>query len=207
VILDYAPLDDTHDIKRRIDSLRIELGIDGVDTNGFVCFATSAGPAPIEIVEFYNFWLGHYFITADKAEIASIDNGEAGLLWSRTGERFTGYEADACSRLGVRNPMPLFRFYGTRGVGPNSHFFTADRSECGKVRHDPGWSFEGVPFRVWTPVAGQCPAKSLPIRRLYNGRAAQNDSNHRYASRRIVVDAMVAAGWIDEGVTLCIPQP
>jgi len=74
------------------------------------------------------------------------------------------------------------------------------------LRNDPGWKYESTPFRVWAAAGGRCPAKSLPVFRLYNGRAAQNDSNHRYTSRSAIVDQMVASGWKNEGVTFCIPQ-
>ena len=205
VSLDYAPLDDQHDIKRRIDAIRAELGIDSVATNGFVCFSGGNPVTPIDVVEFFNTGLGHYFMSADAAEIAAVDDGGAGPGWIRTGERIAGFAADACA-LGVRNPDPLFRFYGSPGVGPNSHFFTADRAECGQVRNDIGWRFEQAPFRVWNARAGACPAQSLAVHRLYNGRAAQNDSNHRYTTRQPIVDAMRAAGWIHEGVTFCVPQ-
>jgi Repeat of unknown function (DUF5648) len=202
--LTYAPLDDQQDIKRRIDARKVELGISSVDLNGFVC--SIAMFPPIEIVEFYNTGLGHYFMTEDKAEIASIENGGSGPGWQRTGERITGRAADPCL-YPAPNSTPLYRFYGTRGIGPNSHFFTVDRQECGAVRRDPGWTFESVPLRIWAPTAGACPSQSLPVHRLYNGRAAQNDSNHRYTSRQAVIDTMVAAGWTHEGVTLCVPQP
>lgn len=205
LLLDYAPLDDQHDIKRRIDAIKGDLGIDSVETNGFVCFSGGNPVSPVDLVEFYNTGLGHYFMSADLAEIESIDRGDAGLGWVRTGERVAGVAADACA-LGYRNPDPLFRFYGRPGVGPNSHFFTADRAECGQVRRDPGWNFEQVPFRVWSAREGACPPKSRPVHRLYNGRAALNDSNHRYAARQPVVDTMLAAGWIHEGVRFCVPQ-
>ena len=204
LILDYFPLDDTQDVKRRIDAIKDELGVQDVSTNAFICFIPTIDP--VDIVEFYNTGLGHYFMTEDKAEIASIESGGAGPGWRRTGERLTGIIANPC-RYPAPNSTPLYRFYGTRGIGPNSHFFTADRAECGKVRADPGWTIEKVPFRVWAPVAGKCPPQSLAVHRLYNGRAAQNDSNHRYASRQSIVDAMIASGWTNEGVTLCIPQP
>jgi serine protease len=177
-----------------------------VEGNGFVCFAAGNPDDPIEWIEFFNTALGHYFLTHDAPEIAAIDGGDAGPGWKRTGERISGIAANPCRYL-VPNPMALYRFYGTRGVGPNSHFFTADRAECGAVRRDPGWTFESVPFRVYLPVFGGCPAGAVPVRRLYNGRAALNDSNHRYAWRAAVVETMLAAHWIDEGVTLCIAQP
>lgn len=202
--LGYFPLDDTQDIARRLAADGAALGVTDASPNSFVCFL--GYNRSLEIFEYFNTGLGHYFITADAVEMAAIDSGGAGPGWQRTGEKITGFVADVCSSHGVPNPTPLYRFYGTAGRGPNSHFFTADRSECGQVRGDPGWTYESTPFRVWATVAGRCPTKSLPVSRLYNDRAAQNDSNHRYTSRAAIVDQMIAAGWKNEGVTFCIPQ-
>ena len=40
--------------------------------------------------------------------------------------------------------------------------------------------------------------------RLYNNRAAQNDSNHRYVVSESTRDQMVQAGWLDEGISFCV---
>jgi hypothetical protein len=43
--------------------------------------------------------------------------------------------------------------------------------------------------------------------RLYNGRAAHNDSNHRFTLKREIYEHMVAQGWIGEGVAMCLQAP
>ena len=149
---------------------------------------------------------GHYFLAADPREISFIASGGAGPGWQRTGEELAAWAADGCE-VSQRQATPLYRFYGTSGRGPNSHFFTSDRRECGAVPNDPGWTYESMPFRVWAPQGGMCPPNSTAFTRLYNGRAAENDSNHRYATKPAIVAAMMAKDWTDDGVAFCMPVP
>ena len=57
------------------------------------------------------------------------------------------------------------------------------------------------------PVAGACPAGTLPIYRVFSARP---DANHRYMTDPAVRDAMVGHGWVAEGdgpdlVVMCSP--
>jgi photosystem II stability/assembly factor-like uncharacterized protein len=170
-------------------------------------------PRTVEMVEFHNTLLDHYFITFDAAEAAGIDRGAAGPGWTRTGLSFPAYRnKDGLSYLAQSG----CRFYGTPGVGPNSHFFTADAGECAQVLSDPGWMREDatafvamLPQLVFDPVT-KANVRDCGIRqnvlRLYNNRYAQNDSNHRYTTERAVYDSMIAAGWIGEGPRFCVPR-
>jgi serine protease len=145
-----------------------------------------------DIVEFRNAPLDHYFVTYDGDEALGIDAGAAGRGWSRTGAAF---------RPG--GTTPVCRFYGTPGVGPNSHFFTASKDECDIVKRSPGWTYEGLGFYTTPPVSGQCATGLKAVHRLYNNRAAQNDSNHRFVTDTAVIPAMTAQGWVHEGVVFC----
>ena len=148
------------------------------------------------VVEFYNSTLHHYFITASAAEQASIDAGGSGPGWSRTGLSFrSGGSSRVC------------RFYGTPGVGPNSHFYTVEAAECAQVKLDPGWHYEGEDFSATPPGASQsCPSGMTQVYRVYNHRAAVNDSNHRYTISAEIFSAMVTSGWNPEGVVFCVPM-
>jgi uncharacterized delta-60 repeat protein len=162
------------------------------------------------VFEFHNTLLDHYFITADPAEAAAIDAGAAGPGWERTGLGFRAWIA----AQGVPNAQlpgipgaasPVCRFYGTPGVGPNSHFYTVDAKECDAVRGDAGWRFEGIGFYVIAPAEGRCVFGTVPVYRAYNNKFAQNDSNHRYATSLAVIASMTRQGWIAEGVAFCAP--
>jgi len=40
--------------------------------------------------------------------------------------------------------------------------------------------------------------------RAYNN-GKGGDPNHRYATDHAVIDTMVAQGWVEEGVAICVP--
>jgi len=42
--------------------------------------------------------------------------------------------------------------------------------------------------------------------RAYNGRFAENDSNHRYTISLTIYNQMLAAGWSGEGTVFCSVQ-
>ena len=154
------------------------------------------------VLEFFNTGLNHYFITADPAEAAAIDAGAAGPGWQRTGRGFRAWTL----AVGVpAEARPVCRFYGTPGLGPNSHFYTITPAECDAVRADPGWRFEGIAFYSIAPDTRGCPVGMQQVFRLYNGRYAQNDSNHRYTTDPAVYQAMQKQGWTGEGLVLCAP--
>jgi uncharacterized delta-60 repeat protein len=165
---------------------------------------TAAEPAlnSAAVVEFFNTTLGHYFITAGASEIASIEAGGAGPGWQRTGYGFRAYLPESGVAPGA---LPVCRFYGTPGRGPNSHFYTPNASECAAVKLDPGWTLEGIAFYLFAPANGQCGIGQQVVYRVYNNRFAQNDSNHRYTTDSNLYAQMQAQGWLPEGVVMCAP--
>jgi uncharacterized protein DUF5648 len=157
----------------------------------FAGYAARSKAAP-DIVEFHNTLLDHYFLTYDGAEARGIDMGAAGEGWVRTGARFA-----------PGGSAPVCRFRGTPGIGPNSHFFSADPAECEQVKKDPGWTYEGLGFFTTPAPAQKCTAPLRPVHRLYNGRARVNDSNHRYITDMWLVPGLTARGWAYEGIAFC----
>ena len=166
--------------------------------------ATFAGvPVTLPVIEFYDAAQDHYFMTAAPAEIADLDGGvHAG--WARTGLSFDAYAGAA----GGGNPV--CRFYIPPGLG-DSHFYSASSAECANVRDAyPQFTYESpnvfyIP--VPDPATGACPAPTVPVYRLWDGRS---DTNHRYTTSVAVKEAMVTAGWVAEGygpsqVIMCAP--
>jgi len=164
------------------------------------------------VAEFYQEQLDHYFMTAGPAETDTLDAGGGGG-WKRTGQTFRAWLTRADAPAGA---VPVCRFYA---AGPNSHFYTADASECSMLqaleqqqradadaRHVPfmGWSFENIAFYAIPATNGACPAGTNPVWRTYNNRASENDSNHRFTADARQRLAML--GWVDEGVAFCAPQ-
>ena len=163
--------------------------------------ASPAARAAESVIEFYNATLNHYFITISAAEANGIDQGAAGPGWHRTARVFGAYADAATAPAGA---LPVCRFYGNVAAGgPNSHFYTADPDECAAGKRDSGWQYEGIAFYVRVPAGGVCPAGTDAIRRNYNRRFLQHDSNHRYTAERDLHDEMAAIGWAAEGIVLC----
>jgi uncharacterized protein DUF5648/platelet-activating factor acetylhydrolase isoform II len=165
-----------------------------------VPFANSGGE--VAALEFYNTFLGHYFVAAGAGEIAGIVAGAAGPGWELTGQSFKVWPqmpADA-SALAV----PVCRFYGVPAGGPNSHFFTAEASECALVKSQGGWYYEGIGFYI-RPVdaEGGCPAGELAVIRAYNNGYPRNDSNHRFSTSDSTLRDMARLGWTVEGTVMC----
>jgi hypothetical protein len=157
----------------------------------------------VDVVEFYNATLDHYFITWIDAEIANLDAGLTPSRWTRTGYMFKAYVTPQAGT------SQICRFYIPPADG-NSHFFGRNPAECSAAQQEhPEFVLEDSNYmQLYVPTAGACPAGSTPIYRLFNNRA---DVNHRYTTDRGVRDQMVARGWIAEGdgadhVVMCAPQ-
>ncbi len=162
------------------------------------------------VVEFHNEILDHYFIAAGEPEIAIIDAGGAGPGWRRTGLAFKAAYVTPPATLvpppGMPMPSPVCRFYGAPAGGPNSHFFTAEASECALVKRSGGWYYEGIGFHaVAVSAGGECPPGYLRVLRAYNRGFPRNDSNHRFTTSDSTWREMERHGWALEGAVMCSP--
>ncbi len=166
----------------------------------------------IEVTEFYNTNLDHYFITQDRDEVAAIEAGKAGKGWQRTGHVFNAWRLQSTSLA----PPGACRFYGSMSPGPNSHFFTISKEECAflvkrseEVSPDkPRWNLEYYSvFTAFEPGAdGRCREGLVPVYRAYNnGYSKGIDSNHRFVTDRTLLQPLIAEGWVDEGIKMCTP--
>ena len=100
--------------------------------------------------------------------------------------------------------MPVCRFYSEL---VNSHFYTGSAEECTLLQEeDHGWVYKGIAFQALLPEQGACPVGTAPVWRLFNDRVAQLDSNHRFVASGETYQAMMAQGWLGEGVAFCSPQ-
>ena len=160
------------------------------------------GSATVPVIEFHNARDGQYFLTADPNEAALLDRGDLGPDWSRTGASFNAYALDATNS----RALPVCRFFGTPGVGPNSHFYTAYANECDAVRNDAHWIEEGATFRAILPVGGTCAGDEDTVLRLWKPGAVVTDTRHRYVVDPTIAAAMQADGWVLEGPVFCAPR-
>ncbi len=186
------------DAALRAKSARMTVVAGGGDDRLEQDYVAPAPPAPGErlVVEFYNPSLDHYFLTAEPAEAAMLDAGIIVPGWTRTGYAFKVYPA------GDARGLIACRFYGTPGIGPNSHFFTTDADECAMVKTNPFWRYEGIAFNADVPVNADCPVDRVPVVRMYNnGKGGQ--ASHRYLTSHAEIGDMLGEGWIVEQPVFC----
>lgn len=169
-----------------------------------------AWPPTVDVVEFYNATLDHYFVTANADEMAKLDDGTF-KGWARTGLRFKEFPADSRA-LQEGLARTVCRYYGNPAAGLDSHFYSAFKEECDDVKRKfpTSWVFESA--NVFQAVApdrstGACPDGTVAVYRLFNGRT---DANHRYTTDETVRTQMMARGYVPEGygpkgVALCAP--
>jgi len=157
-------------------------------------------------VEYRHSAFGHYFLTTAPDEITSLDAG-AFPGWARTGLSFEVYGIDP-------GAASVCRFWsGQTFVPKSSHFYTPYANECAKVRQQGVWQYEGDVFGLVLPSGlpgqGTCRLPTQPLYRAYNN-GMSGAPNHRYTIDPLVLDAMIAQGWIMEGevatrVFACVP--
>jgi predicted dienelactone hydrolase len=148
------------------------------------------------VVEYYAGALDHYFLTAEPAEAALLDAGVVVPGWQRTGYDFKARPP------GDARGAPACRFFGTPGIGPDSHFYTIDANECAVVRASPYWTFESIAFSAEAPAAGVCPPNRIPVTRLFNN-GMRGQASHRFVASRSEVRAMQQRGLMVEGAVFC----
>jgi hypothetical protein len=158
-------------------------------------------PATLDVVEFHNGRDDQYFLTADAGEIALLDGGGLGGEWSRTGASFRAWPRDGADP----RALPVCRFFGAPGFGPESHFYTAYANECAAVRADAHWIEEGVTFRAMLPSATGCPGGFAVVSRFWKPGRAVTETRHRYVVDAAAAATMRAAGWVAEGPVFCAP--
>ena len=150
-------------------------------------------------VEYYNATLDHFFTSSLQADIDALDSGRlAG--WARTGQAFG---ATSCGRPGTRSRLPVLHPAGQgrfalllgcagRVPGGAGQDRQVDPNYAGYFYESPAAWYTALPDRL----TGTCPAGTVPVWRLWNGRV---DSNHRYTANRAVRDQMLALGHTLEG--------
>jgi hypothetical protein len=155
----------------------------------------------VQQIEFYKADVNHYFVTDDPGEIARITSGRFGSPWVPTGQAFKGWPQMPTTFTATM--APVCRFYGTPGIGPNSHFYTAAADECAGVKRDRGWLYEGIAYYILPVTNQRCPDGYLAVNRAYNNGFPRNDSNHRMSTSDSTMREMQRLGWVYEGISMC----
>ena len=151
-----------------------------------------------EVVEYRLPASNKYFITGRTAEKATLDANPT--IFTRTGNKFV-----VPSKKNYGNVSDVYRFFAP-APGPQSHAFV-DRSDYDLIVSLPntGLIDEGADFGTVKPDnSGTCPTWApTKIYRSFHNTAVVGQRNHRYSTTLAVHNAMVAQGWVNEGVVFC----
>ena len=165
--------------------------------------ASTRPPTDATVKEYYRAATDDYFMTAAPAEQAILD---ARLIagWEATGHSFAAWTAP------VSGANAVCRFFGDSRVdavsgmriGPDTHFYTADASECDYVPvHWPVWVLEThTAFYVLPATNGACAAGMVPVWRLFHPSVLPT---HRYVTQAAIAMQFAQNGWTSEGAVFC----
>jgi hypothetical protein len=154
-----------------------------------------------EVVEYNIPSANKYFITGKSAEKAQLDAMPTQFV--RTGKTF---KVPAKNVYG--NVFDVYRFYAP-APGSNSHVYVnkQDRDLIVSIPNS-GLNDEGADFGMVKPDnSGACPSWSpTKVYRSFHNTAAVGQRNHRYSTSLTTHNAMLAQGWVNEGVVFCAYQ-
>lgn len=159
-------------------------------------FTAHAAEPAATIVEYFNAPANKYFISANPADWALLDQ-YANIGWKRTGVTFSAFTQgqDAAAQ-------PVCRFFAPT-VG--SHFFSVNKADCDLLAVTPGFVNEGIAWYALPPVAGACAAGTSSLYRTFNN-GSNGPANHRYFTDFSFYQSYASKGYALEGLTMCLPQ-
>lgn len=177
------------------------LDADGSEPAPELEFSVAEPPGQLSTIGMYAPEINHFFVTASFEEYIAIEP----YGWQRLG-RGADFKVWPAEGPAPSTARPVCRFYSPL---VNSHFYTGDTDECESLKEENSdWTYEGIAFQALLPKAGICPSRTRPIYRLYNDRADELDSNHRFITSAEMYRALVEQGWIGEGIAFCeAPSP
>lgn len=168
---------------------------------------TGSAGSPVTVVEFYNAAFDHYFVTPVIAEIGLL--GQPPFQdWQPTGLSFAAYSAAGAPPGSVG----ICRFFNDHFAPKSTHFYAPHGLGCeATLAGFPDWTLEDPQlfFAQLPDAAGNCPAQTIPLYRLYNN-GQGGAPNHRFTTRLDVRQAMLDKGYLPEGngigVGMCVPN-
>ncbi|MBC7710786.1 MAG: DUF1800 domain-containing protein [Rhizobacter sp.] len=148
------------------------------------------------IVEFFNAPANKYFISANPADWALLDQ-YANIGWARTGVTFSAFTQgqDAAAQ-------PVCRFFAPSVA---SHFFSVSKAECDLLAVTAGFVNEGIAWYALPPAAGACAAGATSLYRTFNN-GNNGPANHRYFTDYSFYQSYASKGYALEGLSMCLPQ-
>src|SRR5690554_553649 len=167
-----------------------------VEKEDELLFTIHEAPPVEPVFAFFHSQKQHYFITIYEDErLSALANH-----WYPVDAGFNAWPADGPA---PEEAVPVCRFYAP---SVDSYFYTGDQEECEYLQSfDSGWEYEGIALQILMPINGACPSGTQPVRRLFNNRHMEQDSNHRFVASKETFRSMVASGWHGAGIGFCSP--
>lgn len=158
--------------------------------------AVHAAEPAATIVEFFNAPANKYFISANPADWALLDQ-YASIGWKRTGVTFSAY-----TQAQDASAQPVYRFYAP-SVG--SHFFTISAADRDLLTATPGFVAEGIAWYAVPAQGGTCGSGYAGLYRTFNN-GSNGPANHRYFEDYSFYQSYASKGYALEGLSMCLPQ-
>ena len=203
-LVPLAPVDKTD----AVGVIAFDRSLGATGTSGAFGLVSSSEIATTDltVIEYYVPLAERFFITGRKEEQDTLELYPRNFV--RTGMSFTAKS----SRYRDAIEQPVCRFYSSpvRG-GSNTHFYGSG-SDCAALNKLPIVQYEGFDFSTRLPRVdinkeAVCPDEApFPVFRLYNNKAASNDSSHRYVVSVESANRMAKLGWLNEGAVFCSAQ-
>jgi len=148
------------------------------------------------IIEFFNAPASKYFISANPADWALLDQ-YASAGWKRTGVTFSAYAQGQDTTA-----QPVCRFFAPTVA---SHFFSVNKADCDLLAATPGFVNEGIAWYATPPVNSACAAGTTSLFRTFNN-GSNGPANHRYFTDYSFYQSYASKGYALEGLSMCLPQ-
>jgi hypothetical protein len=150
----------------------------------------------VQVIEYYNASINHYFITPNSVEIGLLGKPPF-QAWQPTGLSFLAY-SQSSPPVGT---VGVCRFFNDHFLGISTHFYAPHGLGCEQVLAGfPDWTIEDPQlFYAHLPdTSGNCPVGDLPVYRLFNN-GKGGAPNHRFTTDYSVRQQMIAQGYTPEG--------
>ena len=161
--------------------------------------AVPRADASVRVAEFFEPVSRRFFWSSDPGERSFMDFEGGGGGWFRTGETFFAWPPSSAAPAGA---APVCRMVGAPGIGPMSHFYSADPAQCAALANSGVWVNEGIAFAA----RAECGDGLAPVTRLWRAGATNLQSRHRFAVRDSAIAQSRADGFVVEGTVLCVPR-
>ena len=157
-----------------------------------------------------NFWTGGFVSTSptDSVRVFQLSPVRGAMFfgqwdWLEVGAAETGYTFKAFEVSAV-GPLPgaLARLYNLKYIAPfRGVFWTTDKATAQRLANEWGTPASETQWAVGRSVNGACPIGMSPVYQTFHPQAI----THRWTQSRSAYAALLANGYIGEGVSWCAP--